>query len=67
MGYNLREMNSTRIERKDSRRWRCPPKKKKNYESLTVDNREENKLEAWQRDSILWSAVNNKERKAKMD
>lgn len=42
-------------------------KKKKNYESLTVDNREENKLEAWQRDSILWSAVNNKERKAKMD
>lgn len=26
------------------KRWRCPPKKKK-YDSLTVDNREENKLE----------------------
>ena len=42
---NLRGKNSTRIERKCSRRRRCPPKKKK-YGSLTVHNREENKLEA---------------------
>lgn len=47
-GCNLREMNSTRIERKDSRSdGDVLRKKKKKYGSLTVDNREENKLEGW--------------------
>lgn len=45
MQFERNEFYANRKKRFE-KRWRCPPKKKK-YGSLTVDNREENKLEGW--------------------
>lgn len=46
MQFERNEFYANRKKRFE-KRWRCPPKKKKKYGSLTVDNREENKLEGW--------------------
>lgn len=45
MQFERNEFYANRKKRFE-KRWRCPPKKKK-IGSLTVDNREENKLEGW--------------------